>query len=70
MKLLYILFLITLTLAELVFTGLYFALTFRFDEVPVIGLLVYLACIVIVSFHYKKETLQASRRELLEQLPG
>jgi hypothetical protein len=70
MKLLFIMFLVVLTLAELLFTCLYYALTFRFDEVPVIGLLVYLACVAIVSYHYHSEALQASRRELLDQLPG
>jgi hypothetical protein len=68
MKLFYILFLFLLSLAELIFTGVYYFLTGRFDGVPLAGLALYAGCMVTVISSYQVEKYQAERRELLEGL--
>lgn len=68
MTIYYIIFIVLLTLAELIFTLLYYYLTGSFDLVVITGLLIYAGCVVTVSLNYQIEAYQVERRELLDGL--
>lgn len=68
MKLFYILFLGLLSIAELLFTFIYYALTLKFDFIPMAGILIYLACVVIVTLNYRLEVYETEKRKLLDGL--
>ena len=68
MTIYYIIFIVLLTLAELIFTLLYYFFTGSFDLVVITGLLIYAGCVVTVSLNYQIEAYQVERRELLDGL--
>ena len=68
MKLFYVLFLGLLSIAELLFTFIYYSLTLKFDFIPMAGMLIYLACVVIVTLNYRLEAYEMEKRKLLDGL--
>ncbi len=65
----YILFFITYTILELVFTGFYFILVKKVDMTIIMGTAIYLFGMVKGYTAYQYARYQQKKRELLQSLP-
>ena len=68
MKSFYVLLLVLLSLAEILFTALYFYLTQKLDAVPLTGAFAYAGAIYCLHCSYNREKYESQKREFLENL--
>lgn len=61
--------LITLTLAQVVFTIAWFLLIKKFDGVIILSSLIYAACMMVTVITYEVEKYRRRKKELIDNLP-
>lgn len=65
----YLLLFIILSIAEILFTTLYFFITKKIDRILLLGLIIYAGTMIIVFITYKIERYRKKRKELMNSLP-
>jgi len=60
---------IILTLAQMVFTIVWFLFMKKFDRVILLGSVIYFACIIISFIAFEVEKYRGRRKEMIDNLP-